>query len=127
MQAYKLKGTIDSAGNLIVAESVNMPPGDVEIILLQTVDKVASSTVPVTEELQPETPKKKFESQVKAFQGLFDENTTSPVEYSQVTQPKRTVECPIPILKEWLEKTEPAPADFDIEQARWERLKEKYL
>ncbi|WP_449416917.1 hypothetical protein [Phormidium nigroviride] len=45
MQAYKLKGTIDSAGNLIVAEPVNMSPGDVEIILLQTVDKVASSTV----------------------------------------------------------------------------------
>ena len=126
MQAYKLKGTIDSAGNLIVAESVNMPPGDVEIILLQTVDKVASSTVPVTE-LQPETPKRKFESQVKAFQGLFNENTPSQVDDSQVTQPKRTVECPIPILKEWLEKTEPAPADFDIEQARWERLKEKYL
>lgn len=97
MQAYKLKGTIDSAGNLIVAEPVNMPPGDVEIILLQTVDKVTNSTVPVTE-LQPETPKKKFKSKVKAFKGLFDETTT------------------------------PETQDFDDpdKQAKWEYLKEKH-
>jgi len=95
MQAYKLKGTIDPAGNLIVVESVKMPPGDVEIILLQAVETVASSIAPLAE--------------------------------LQTTKPKRTVECPIPILKEWLEKTEPAPADFDVEQARWEGLKQKHL
>ncbi|MDF0554074.1 hypothetical protein [Kamptonema sp. UHCC 0994] len=98
MQAYKLKGTIDSAGNLIVAEPVNMPPGDVEIILLQTVDKVASSKFSVAESHPAETPKRKFESNVKAFQGLFDENTT------------------------------PEPPDFDDpdKQAKWEYLKEKH-
>jgi hypothetical protein len=39
---------------------------------------------------------------------------------------KRVVECDIPILKEWLEKTEPAPPDFDADQAKWEYLKEKH-
>jgi hypothetical protein len=95
MQAYKLKGNIDPAGNLRVIEPIKMPPGDVEIIVLQTVEQVTSSTSPITD--------------------------------SQATKPKRTVECPIPILKEWLEKTEPAPADFNAEQARWEGLKEKHL
>lgn len=94
MQAYKLRGKIDSAGNLVVAEPVKMPPGDVEVIVLQAVETVASSTVAETE--------------------------------SQPAKPKRKVDCPIPILKEWFENTEPTSPDFDPEQARWEALKEKY-
>ena len=30
----------------------------------------------------------------------------------------RQVECSVPILKEWLELTEPAPSDFDDDQAK---------
>ncbi len=45
MQAYKLKGIIDTAGNLVITEPVKMPPGDVEVIVLQVVETVASSTV----------------------------------------------------------------------------------
>jgi hypothetical protein len=94
MQAYKLKGKIDSAGNLVLTEPLNMPPGDVEVIVLQAVDSVASSTAPESE--------------------------------PQATKPKRKVECPIPIFQEWFENTEPAPPDFDPDEARWEALKEKH-
>jgi hypothetical protein len=29
-------------------------------------------------------------------------------------------------LEGWFEQTEPAPEDFDVDEARWEALKEKY-
>jgi hypothetical protein len=97
MQAYKLKGTIDPAGNLRVIEPIKMPPGDVEIIVLQTVEQVTSSTSPIADS-HPEKPEIKFETQVKAFHGLFEENTT------------------------------PESADFEDpdKQAKWEYLKEKH-
>ena len=69
MQAYKLKGKVDAAGNLLITEPVKMPPGDVEVIVLQIVEVVASSIDSKTES-QLETPKRK--SRVKAFQGLFE-------------------------------------------------------
>ncbi len=94
MQAYKLNGTIDAAGNLVIAEPVKMPPGDVEVIVLQAVETVASSTVPYTE--------------------------------SQAKKSKRKVQCRVEAFKDLFENTEPAPADFDADQARWEALKEKH-
>lgn len=94
MQAYKLKGKIDSAGNLVITEPVNMPPGDVEMVIWQVVETNANAKPPETESPQ--------------------------------TTPKRTVECSIPILKEWLENTEPVPPDFAPDQAKWEYLKEKH-
>ncbi|KAF3886556.1 MULTISPECIES: hypothetical protein [Nostocales] len=58
-------------------------------------------------------------------------HSNSPVETAienqpQPAKPKRVVECSIPILKEWLESTEPTPSDFDPEQAKWEYLKGKH-
>ncbi|MFB2971948.1 hypothetical protein ACE1CD_23565 [Aerosakkonema sp. BLCC-F183] len=94
MQAYKLKGKVDEAGNLAVTEPVKMPPGDVEVIVLHVMETVKNDT----------------------------EATIQP----QAAKPKRQVECSIPILKEWLENTDPVPPDFDPEQAKWEYLKEKY-
>jgi hypothetical protein len=94
MQAYKLKGTIDAAGNLVIAEPVKIPPGEVEVIVLQVVETVASSPSPETE--------------------------------SQATKSKRTVECRVEAFKDLFENTEPAPDDFDADQARWEALKEKH-
>jgi hypothetical protein len=67
MQAYKLKGTIDPAGNLVMTEPVKMPPGDVEVIILQPVETVANSTV-TDSESQPEIPRRK--SKVKAWEHL---------------------------------------------------------
>ena len=35
MQAYKLKGKVDSDGNLIIPQPTNIAPGEVEVIILQ--------------------------------------------------------------------------------------------
>jgi hypothetical protein len=78
MQAYKLKGKIDAAGNLVITEAVNMPPGDVEVIVLQAVETAANSIVPESES-QPETSKRK--SRVKAFEGLFENAPLVPPDF----------------------------------------------
>lgn len=94
MLAYKVKGKIDAAGNLAIAEPVQMPAGDVEVIVLQAVEPPASS----------------------------EEAAAEP----QPASPKRQVPTKIRALKDWFAKTQPAPPDFDAEQARWEALKEKH-
>jgi hypothetical protein len=94
MQAYKLKGTIDHTGHLVIHDYLMIPPGDVEVIVL--------SSEPILEGT------------------LSLKNSSSP------PKPIREIECDIPILKEWLEKTEPIPPDFDDDQAKWEYLKEKH-
>ncbi|BAZ23757.1 hypothetical protein NIES4073_46460 [Kalymmatonema gypsitolerans NIES-4073] len=83
---------IDELGRLIMDEPLNIAPGKVKIIILQS-----QASVEVATETQP-----------------------------QPTKPKRVVECSIPILKEWLESTEPTPSDFDPDQAKWEYLKKKH-
>lgn len=78
MQAYKLNGKVDDAGNLTITEPVKMPPGDVEVIVLQTVETVDNTTMLETEP-QPKTPKRK--SRVKAFQGLFENAPPVPPDF----------------------------------------------
>lgn len=78
MQAYKLKGKVDTAGNLVITEPVQIPAGDVEVIVLQAVETAANSTVPETES-QLETPKRK--SRVKAFEGLFENAPPVPPDF----------------------------------------------
>ena len=58
MQAYKLKGKIDQSGNLLITELVNLPPGNVEIIVWPATDTFNHTTSP-TSEPAPETPKRK--------------------------------------------------------------------
>jgi hypothetical protein len=94
MQAYKLKGTIDPSGQLVIHNPIAIPPGDVEVIVW-----------PSENAIEPDIPSKKDPS---------------------ASKPKRVVECDIPALKEWLEKTEPVPPDFDADRAKWEYLKEKH-
>ncbi|HLO87038.1 MAG TPA: hypothetical protein VK203_18815 [Nostocaceae cyanobacterium] len=65
---------------MVITETVNLPPGDVEVIVLQTVDST-------------ETPKRR--TKIKALQN-------------------------------WVDQTQPVPADFDPEQAKWEYLKGKH-
>lgn len=50
MQAYKLKGAIDQSGHLIITEPIEIPAGDVEVIILQ------SNQAPVEEVSAPEAP-----------------------------------------------------------------------
>jgi len=78
MKAYKLKGQVNSAGNLVITEPVKMPPGDVEVIVLQQVETGDNSILPVNES-QPETPQRK--SRVKAFQGLFENAPPVPPDF----------------------------------------------
>ncbi|MEH2299159.1 MAG: hypothetical protein V7K88_08960 [Nostoc sp.] len=92
MQAYKLKGKIDSAGNLVITEPINLPPGDVEVIVLQAIEKLDNITVLASEQ-QTEIPKRRTK---------------------------------INALQNWFEKTQPAPPDFDPDQAKWEYLKDKH-
>ena len=73
MLAYKLKGKIDATGNLVIVEPVNMPPGDVEIIVLQLADTAVSSPDSLTQPQEPK-PKRKVKSKIKALQAWF-ENT----------------------------------------------------
>ncbi len=91
MQAYKAKGKIDATGNLVVTQPIEIPPGNVEVIILQVADEVDSTET--ASESQVETSKRP--TKIKALQG-------------------------------WFEKTKPAPADFDADEARWEALKEKH-
>jgi hypothetical protein len=56
----------------------------------------------------------------------FSEDSTENHTEVQPEKPKRKVDCSITILREWFEKTEPAPPDFDPDQAKWEYLKEKH-
>jgi len=80
MQAYKLKGKIDAAGNLVITEPVNIPPGDVEVIVLQEVRVVKNATVPKTES-QPEVPKKKLQSRVKSLRELLENAPPVPPDF----------------------------------------------
>ncbi|MBE9226924.1 hypothetical protein IQ264_15965 [Phormidium sp. LEGE 05292] len=80
MQAYKLKGKVDNAGNLTVTESLKIPPGDVEIIVLQTVAKIDNATEAKLE-VEAELPKKKVEYRTKAFRDLLENAPPVPADF----------------------------------------------
>ena len=69
MQAYKAKGKIDATGNLVVEESIQIPPGNVEVIILQVADEVDSTET--ASESQVETPKKR-EYKIQALKHLLE-------------------------------------------------------
>ncbi|WP_414622017.1 hypothetical protein [Calothrix sp. CCY 0018] len=70
MQAYKAKGKIDATGNLVVTQSIEIPPGNVEVIILQVADEVNDSTETPSES-QSETPKKR-EYKIQALKHLLE-------------------------------------------------------
>ncbi|WP_353930663.1 hypothetical protein WJM97_20725 [Okeanomitos corallinicola TIOX110] len=78
MQAYKLKGKIDSSGNLVITEPLNLPPGNVEIVVWPATENLDNTTTPVSEPV-PETPRKK--SRIKAFDGLFENAPPVPADF----------------------------------------------
>lgn len=45
MTAYKLKGTVDANGRLVVTEVIDLPPGDVEVIVLQKAIEPTSEAI----------------------------------------------------------------------------------
>ena len=50
-----------------------------------------------------------------------DSETEATTEIPESKRPSK-----IKALQDWFENTEPAPPDFDPDQARWEALKEKH-
>lgn len=79
MQAYKLKGTIDRSGHLIITDPIEMPPGEVEVIVLSVLTE-DSAAITATES-QAETPKRKRPSKIKAFQGFFEDAPPLPQDF----------------------------------------------
>lgn len=53
------------------------------------------------------------------------ESSTAPETEASTEKPEKRP-SKIKALQDWFENTEPAPPDFDPDQARWEALKEKY-
>jgi hypothetical protein len=78
MQAYKLKGKIDQSGNLLITEPVNLPPGNVEIIVWTATDTLDHTKAPTSE---PAPEKLKRKSRIKAFQGLFENAPPVPADF----------------------------------------------
>ena len=103
MQAFKLKGTVDESGKLIVDEAVSLTPGEVEIILLKPV-------VPSNENLVD----------------VDDEATLTEVAFERGSSKAGSFKTKVKALETWFENASPAPQDFDSDDARWQALKEKY-
>ncbi|MEM6400730.1 MAG: hypothetical protein AAF757_10920 [Cyanobacteria bacterium P01_D01_bin.116] len=78
MQAYKAKGKIDATGNLVVSEPIQIPPGNVEVIILQVADEVKNSTQTATES-QAETSRRP--TKIKALQGWFEKTKPAPPDF----------------------------------------------
>lgn len=91
MQAYKVKGTIDATGHLVITEPIELHPGEVEVILLQA--PIDSERKSESVESQGDHPRRG--SLIQAFEGLF-------------------------------ENAPPVAPDVDVDQAKWEYLKEKH-
>jgi hypothetical protein len=80
MQAYKLKGKIDMAGNLVITEPVKLPPGDVEVIVLQPILTVENTSFFKTE-LHSEAFKNNLESKVKSLRELLENAPPVPPDF----------------------------------------------
>ena len=89
MKAYKLTGTVDRDGKLIITEPTNLAPGDVEVIVLQS-DKIIKDPKLSSNEQSSKRP-----SKVKTFQ-------------------------------DWFAKTEPATSALNLDDTKWNYLKEKH-
>jgi hypothetical protein len=71
MQAYKLNATIDESGHLVIDEPLNIAPGQVEVIILQTT---------ATKSFTPEQSKKR-EYKVQALKDLLENAPPTPPDF----------------------------------------------
>jgi hypothetical protein len=109
MQAYNIKGKMDLAGNLVITEPVKLPPGEVEMIVLQPILTLENASFFKTDEVQ-------------AGSALAGRSTLDL--HSEAF--KKNLKSKVKSLRKLLENAPPVPPDFDPEEARWEALKEKY-
>lgn len=63
MYAYKLKGKVDRDGKLVITATTNLPPGDVEVIILQISEKLQDSLTEEYELLAEEGLKEVYDSE----------------------------------------------------------------
>ncbi|MCL1462926.1 hypothetical protein [Argonema galeatum] len=68
MQAYKAKAKIDQSGHLIITEPIDLPTGDVEVIILQEIENDAYS---VNQKQEPP------ETKTKTIPALYSTNIFS--------------------------------------------------
>ncbi len=81
MQAYKMKGTIDSDGYLIIRSPIKMSPGEVEaIVVLQPVAVVSNDPMPATV-AQAEISKQQRPSQIKSLRDLLASAPSLPTDF----------------------------------------------
>ena len=60
--------------------------------------------------------------QAYKLKGKIDTTVTE----SELQSEKPRRQSKIKALQDWFEKTQPAPPDFEPDEARWEALQEKY-
>jgi hypothetical protein len=72
MQAFKLKAKIDQNGHLVITEPINLAPGDVEVIILQSTESPLAEAT--------EQPKRR-EYKVQALKGLLENAPPTPPEF----------------------------------------------
>lgn len=77
MQAYKVKGKIDETGHLIVSESIELAPGEVEVIVLQasSVEVMAESFASVPEST------KQIRCEIPGLKQWLEQSPPVPVHY----------------------------------------------
>ncbi len=63
MQAYKLKGKVDRDGKLIITEPTNLPPGNVEVIILKSSENFQNSSTDEYELLAEEGLKEVYDNE----------------------------------------------------------------
>jgi len=80
MKAYKLKGSIDRLGHLNITEPIEIPTGEVEIIILQSTPVAGSSTTSETE-AGTEMLESKRPSKIKALQDWFENTKPAPPDF----------------------------------------------
>ncbi len=73
MQAYKLQGKIAPSGQLIISEEIDLPAGDVEIILLQK--STSTQKAESVETPQLKSTEEKPEYKINALRELLKNST----------------------------------------------------
>lgn len=81
MQAYKFKGKIDQSGHLIITEPSNLVPGDVEVIILQEIEKDSDSVNHTTETLAEQTEITPVPCRTKIFRDWFANSQPLPPDF----------------------------------------------
>ena len=69
MQLYQVKGKIHPEGNLVIAESINLPFGEVEVIVLPSAEMLENARLPASE---PQADTLKRKSRLKALEEVFE-------------------------------------------------------